>query len=342
MPRCSRRRATARRRCARCRASSRRGGEGPPPELVDGPRRAPAGARSAGAAGTSTSSACSIRRRRSSSRAAARGTARSAAPGPSTAAATGGAIPERIGEELARIHEPGVFIVDDVAFIQPEHGFAIGAARSSGASIRKKYYLETRGDVLLRNNEVFRTGGAWASSTCSWASRRSTRRGCKLHRKRVTLSAELRGAGVRALAGRHGRRQHHRRPRLGRGALPRHPRVGAVDPGDRQHQRQHALPGHRDLPDRGGRAAPRATTACSTSSTPCCRRKLPLDRFYDELVKTQQVLNTKHLGSAALQGHGAASRPSCSRAGRPTSCACSGSSTASSTRRGSWPTTRAR
>ena len=32
-----------------------------------------------------------------------------------------------IGEELARIREPGVFIVDDVAFIQAEHGFAIGA-----------------------------------------------------------------------------------------------------------------------------------------------------------------------------------------------------------------------
>ena len=36
------------------------------------------------------------------------------------------ARPSCIGEELARIREPGVFIVDDVAFIQAEHGFAIG------------------------------------------------------------------------------------------------------------------------------------------------------------------------------------------------------------------------
>jgi hypothetical protein len=29
--------------------------------------------------------------------------------------------------------------------------------------------------------------------------------------------------------------------------------------------------------------------------------KLPLDRFYDELVKTQQILNRKHLGWQALR-----------------------------------------
>ena len=84
--------------------------------------------------------------------------------------------PARIADELARSASPGVFIVDDVAFIQAEHGFAIGR-EIERRGIRKKYYLETRGDVLLRNKEVFRTGSASASSTCSSASRRSTRRG---------------------------------------------------------------------------------------------------------------------------------------------------------------------
>ena len=59
-----------------------------------------------------------------------------------------------IGEELARIREPGVFIVDDVAFIQAEHGFAIGR-EIERRGIRKRYYLETRADVLMRNQEVF-------------------------------------------------------------------------------------------------------------------------------------------------------------------------------------------
>ena len=62
--------------------------------------------------------------------------------------------PEKAVEDLGRIREPGVFIVDDVAFIQGKHGLAIGEAIAK-KGIKKKYYLETRGDVLLRNKEVF-------------------------------------------------------------------------------------------------------------------------------------------------------------------------------------------
>jgi len=57
-------------------------------------------------------------------------------------------------EDLASIREPGIFIVDDVAFIQDRHGFEVGEAIAR-KGIRKKYYLETRGDVMLRNREVF-------------------------------------------------------------------------------------------------------------------------------------------------------------------------------------------
>ena len=102
----------------------------------------------------STSSACSTPAPRSSSRAAAPGTARSAAPGRSTAAAIGWSARSAWSRTSSSIREPGVFIVDDVAFIQDEHGFAIGEAIAR-KGIRKNYYLETRGDVLLRNKEVF-------------------------------------------------------------------------------------------------------------------------------------------------------------------------------------------
>ena len=56
-------------------------------------------------------------------------------------------------DELASIREPGVFIVDDVAFIQAEHGMAIGQAIAR-RGIKKQYYLETRGDVLLRKHHL--------------------------------------------------------------------------------------------------------------------------------------------------------------------------------------------
>ena len=76
------------------------------------------------------------------------------------------------------IREPGVFIVDDVAFIQDEHGFAIGEAIAR-KGIRKNYYLETRGDVLLaQQGGVPVLEDARRSPTCSSASRRSTRRAC--------------------------------------------------------------------------------------------------------------------------------------------------------------------
>jgi magnesium-protoporphyrin IX monomethyl ester (oxidative) cyclase len=58
------------------------------------------------------------------------------------------------GEDLASIREPNVFIVDDVAFIRPEHGMAI-ADEVERRGIHKRYYLETRADVLLRNRAVF-------------------------------------------------------------------------------------------------------------------------------------------------------------------------------------------
>ena len=63
--------------------------------------------------------------------------------------------PECAVEELSRIKESGVFLLDDVAFIQAEHGMRIGEMIAK-RGIKKKYYLETRGDVLLRNKEVFK------------------------------------------------------------------------------------------------------------------------------------------------------------------------------------------
>ena len=63
--------------------------------------------------------------------------------------------PKHVVEDLRRIREPGIFVVDDVAFVHERHAMELGEAVAS-AGIQKRYYLETRGDVLLRNKEVFR------------------------------------------------------------------------------------------------------------------------------------------------------------------------------------------
>jgi hypothetical protein len=61
---------------------------------------------------------------------------------------------EAAARDLASIAEPNAFIVDDVAFIPPAHGFAIGR-EIERRGIHKRYYLETRADVLCRNPDVF-------------------------------------------------------------------------------------------------------------------------------------------------------------------------------------------
>ena len=64
------------------------------------------------------------------------------------------AEPGVVVEEMASIREPNLFIVDDVAFVNAEHGMAI-ADEIERRGLRKRYYLETRCDTLIRNEEVF-------------------------------------------------------------------------------------------------------------------------------------------------------------------------------------------
>ena len=93
--------------------------------------------------------------------------------------------PEAAGEDLARIAEPNVFLVDDVAFIHPEHGFAIGREVEQ-RGIRKQYYLETRCDVLLRNREVFAYWRRLGLRYLFLGLEAIDDEGLKLHRKRVS------------------------------------------------------------------------------------------------------------------------------------------------------------
>src|SRR5271167_2982348 len=94
--------------------------------------------------------------------------------------------PEHVVDEIASIREPGIFIVDDVAFIQDKHGFEIGEAIAR-KGIRKKYYLETRGDVLLRNKEVFQFWKKLGLAQMFLGIEAIDEEGLKKFRKRVPL-----------------------------------------------------------------------------------------------------------------------------------------------------------
>ena len=208
--------------------------------------------------------------------------------------------PEAAAEDMARIREPNVFIVDDVAFIHPEHGFAIGQRAGAARASSKQYYLETRCDVLVRNQEVFAYWKRLGLRYMFLGMEALDEEALKLHRKRVTPSENFKALEVaRRSASRWpstssptptGTRRASRSCASGRSTVPEivHLTVATPYPGTeiwhtesrrlttldyRLFDIQHAV-----LPTR-----------------------LPLARFYEELVKTQAVLHRKHLGVAALR-----------------------------------------
>jgi hopanoid C-3 methylase HpnR len=208
--------------------------------------------------------------------------------------------PEAAGEDMARIAEPNVFLVDDVAFIHPEHGFAIGE-EIERRGIRKQYYLETRCDVLLRNREVFAYWTRLGLKYLFLGLEAIDAEGLKLHRKRVSPSASFEALDVaRALgltvainiiADPGWDEQRFATVRDWAQSVPEivHLTVNTPYPGT-----ETWLTEQRQLTSADYRLFDVQHAVLPT--------RLPLARFYAELVRTQAVLNRKHLGASALWG----------------------------------------
>ena len=207
--------------------------------------------------------------------------------------------PEAAAEDMLSIKEPNVFIVDDVAFIHPEHGFAIGHEIEK-RKIKKQYYLETRADVLCRNPEVFRYWRKLGMEYMFLGLEAIDEEGLKLHRKRSSMGVNFKAlevareigltVAINLIADPSWDVKRFEVIREWAISIPEivHLTVATPYPGTelwftesrklttldyRLYDIQHAV-----LPT-----------------------KLPLLQFYQELVKTQDVLNRKHLGFAALK-----------------------------------------
>jgi len=207
--------------------------------------------------------------------------------------------PERIVEDLRAIREPGVFIVDDVAFIQERHGYAIGEAIEK-AGIEKQYYLETRGDVLLRNKDVFRYWRTLGLEYMFLGLEALDEAGLKAYRKRVPL-----GQNFEALE-------------FAR-SLGLNVAINLIVDPDWDHDRFAAVRAwclevpeivnlSINTPYPGteiwqSEARPVQSLDYRLYDIQHCvlPTRLPLPEFYAELVSTQQVLNRKHLGWRALR-----------------------------------------
>ena len=208
--------------------------------------------------------------------------------------------PDKAVEDLATTREPGIFLVDDVAFIHDRLGFDIGEAILS-KGIRKEYYLETRGDVLLRNKEVFRLWKALGLRYMFMGIEAIDEEGLRMHRKRISLGKNFEAlefartlgitVAINLIVDPSWDRKRFEVIREWCLEIPEIVNISVNTP----------YPG---------------TEAWVRESRPFTTRDyrlydiqhavlptlLPLPEFYEELVKTQQILNMKHLGWRALKG----------------------------------------
>ncbi|PSF36165.1 hopanoid C-3 methylase HpnR [Aphanothece hegewaldii CCALA 016] len=206
---------------------------------------------------------------------------------------------ESIVAELEQIKEPGIFIVDDVAFVQAKHGFEIGEAIAR-KGIKKNYYLETRGDVLLRNTDVFRFWKTLGLKYMFLGVEAIDEEGLKKFRKRVSLSKNFEAlecarslgitVAINIIADPDWDKERFETIRQWCLEIPEIVNISVNTP----------YPGteiwrteSRQLTTRDYRLFDIQHAVLPT--------KLPLNEFYEELVKTQQVLNKKHLGMKALK-----------------------------------------
>lgn len=206
---------------------------------------------------------------------------------------------EAAAEELAGIQEPNVFIVDDVAFIRPEHGWAIGR-EVERRGIRKQYYLETRCDVLLRNREVFAYWKRLGLRYMFLGLEALDEEGLKLHRKRVTPTENFkaldvaRELGIRAainiIADPDWDERRFAGVREWAMSVPEivHVTVGTPYPGTETWHTE-------------SRKLTTADYRLFDVQHAVLPTRLPLKEFYEELVRTQAVLRHKHLGFAAIR-----------------------------------------
>ena len=204
-----------------------------------------------------------------------------------------------IAEDMLSIAEPNVFIVDDVAFIHPEHGFEIGRELEKNR-VKKAYYLETRADVLCRNREVFEYWRRLGLEYMFLGLEAIDEQGLKLHRKRSSPNVNLKAlevareigvtVAVNLIADPSWDERQFEVVRQWALEIPEvvHITVATPYPGT-----ETWLTESRKLTTLDYRLFDIQHAVLPT--------RLPLHRFYQELVKSQAVINRKHLGWRGLK-----------------------------------------
>jgi magnesium-protoporphyrin IX monomethyl ester (oxidative) cyclase len=204
------------------------------------------------------------------------------------------ASPPAAAAELASIREPNVFIVDDVAFIKADHGNAI-AAEVERRRIRKRYYLETRADVLLRNTEVFERWRRLGLTYMFLGIEALDEQGLELYRKRVSPDTNMKAlecarrlgidVAINLIVDPQWDETRFELVRQFALSVPEIVHLTVITP----------YPGTEIWHAEAQKLTTRDYRLFDIQHA-VLPTKLPLPRFYEELVKTQGVINRKHMG----------------------------------------------
>ncbi len=208
--------------------------------------------------------------------------------------------PEAVGEELSRIAEPNVFVVDDVALLDGQHGMAI-ADEVEKRNIRKRYFMETRCDTLIRNEEVFTRWKKLGLTYLFLGLEALDDQGLEAFHKNLTLSENLRAleiarklqviVALNLIVSPQWDETRFRTIERWAQEMPEIVHLTVMLP----------YPGTETWPA----AAPQLITHdyrlfdTQHAVTPT---KLPLPQFYEEFTRTQMVLFRKHLNKTNLYG----------------------------------------
>jgi magnesium-protoporphyrin IX monomethyl ester (oxidative) cyclase len=208
------------------------------------------------------------------------------------------ASPDAAAHELASIREPNVFIVDDVAFIKADHGEAI-AREVERRAVRKRYYLETRADVLLRNTEVFERWRRLGLAYMFLGIEALDERGLELYRKRVSPDLNMKAleaarklgitVAINLIVDPQWDEEQFRLVREFALSVPEIVHLTVITP----------YPGTEIWHGESQKLTSLDYRLFDIQHA-VLPTKLPLERFYEELVKTQSVINRKFLGVAAV------------------------------------------
>lgn len=207
--------------------------------------------------------------------------------------------PEKVVEEIEQIREPGLFIVDDVAFIQEKMGFAIGEAIAR-KGIKKEYYLETRGDVLLRNKDVFKFWKTLGMRYMFLGIESIDAEGLEKFRKRINLSRNFDALEFARSLGIHvainiiaDTDWDHERFRVVREWCKEVPEIVNISVNTPYPGTESWLTESRNLTTQDYRLFDIQHAVLPT--------RLPLAEFYAEMVETQRIMFTKHMGWKAMR-----------------------------------------